>query len=172
MRSARTVSNVIRITLGWSAAAAASAGNRKKRQRMQARRIREKGVCIVADSLFGTKAWSRRSENDFPPDLHSARAALRKERVAGGDIRRLREVREVSCRVVRRIELLRRDRGAARDGIEVRMVQQVEDLKAGLEAYPFRDLGCLYEVKIPLLEFGSAERVAAASPDGVGGRNR
>src|SRR6266699_3790410 len=62
MRSARTVSKVIRITLGLSAAATASAGNRTKRQSMQARRINEKGVCIVADSFFGTKARSRRSE--------------------------------------------------------------------------------------------------------------
>src|SRR5580692_10430513 len=115
MRSARTVSNVIRITLGWSAAAAASAGNRTKRQRMQARRIREKGVCIVADSLFGTKTSSRRSENDLPPDLNSARAALRKIRVAGEDIRRGRIFGEAAAS----------DVGAARGRIEVRMVQQV-----------------------------------------------
>ena len=82
MRSARTVSNVIRITFGWSVAAAASAGNRTKRQWMQARRIKEKGVCIVADSLFGTKAWSRRSENELRPDLPSPRTALREEGVA------------------------------------------------------------------------------------------
>src|SRR6266699_5969827 len=100
MRSARTVSKVIRITLGWSVAAAASAGNRRKRQRMQARRIKEKGVCIVADSFFGTKTWSRRSENDLRPDLRSARAALRKERVASGDIRRLRVIREAGIREV------------------------------------------------------------------------
>src|SRR6266404_8551160 len=95
MRSARTVSKVIRITLGLSVAAAASAGNRRKKQRMQTRRIKGKGACIVADSFFGTKAWSRKSENDLRPDLRSARAALRKERVAGGDIRRLRVIGEV-----------------------------------------------------------------------------
>src|SRR6266478_1258270 len=89
MRSARTVSNVIRITLGGSVAAAASAGNIRNRERMQARRIKEKGVCIVSDSFFGTKAGSRRSENDLSPDLRGARSALRKERVAGSDVRRL-----------------------------------------------------------------------------------
>ena len=51
------------------------------------------------------------------------------------------------------------------------MVQQVEDLKADLEAHPFRELGGLDEVKIPLRESGSAQSVAAAGPDGVGGRN-
>src|SRR6266403_2319631 len=90
MRSARTVSSVIRITLGGSVAAAASAGNRRKRQRMQACRIKEKGACIVADSFFGTKDWSRRSENELRPNLGSACAALREERVAGSDIRGLR----------------------------------------------------------------------------------
>src|ERR1700687_3049271 len=112
MRSARTVSSVIRMTLGGSVAAAASAGNRRKRQRMQARRIKEKGACIVAESFFGTKDWSRRSENDLRPDLCSARAALRKERVASGDIRRLRGVAEASVPGV----------GGARQRIEVRMV--------------------------------------------------
>src|SRR5580692_7698644 len=160
MRSARTVSNVIRITLGWSVAAATSAGNRTKRQRMQARRIKEKGVSIVA-APFSEPKPGRRSENDLPSDLRGARAALRKVRVAGGDIRRLREVGEATIR----------DVDTARDRIEVRMVQQVEDLKADLEARPFRDLGGLVEVKIPLLETGSAERIAAAGPDGVGGRN-
>jgi hypothetical protein len=48
------VSNVIRIMLGRSVAAAASAGNRTKMQRIMARRINEKGVCIVADSFLGT----------------------------------------------------------------------------------------------------------------------
>src|SRR5882762_8127347 len=98
MRSDRTVSSVIRIMLGGSVAAAASAGNRRKRQRMQARRIKEKGVCIVADSLFGTKAWSRRSENDLRPDLPSPRAALGEEGVARGDIRRLRVRGEAGLR--------------------------------------------------------------------------
>src|SRR5580700_3018372 len=51
------------------------------------------------------------------------------------------------------------------------MVQQVEDLKADLEAHPFRDLGGLVEVKIPLPESGSAESVATAGPDGIGVRN-
>src|SRR5438132_6218122 len=91
MRSARTVSNVIRITFGWSVAAAASAGNRTKRQRMQARRIKEKGVCIVADSLFGTKAWSRRSENELHPELHGSRSTLGEERVARRNVRCLRD---------------------------------------------------------------------------------
>src|SRR6266705_124452 len=51
------------------------------------------------------------------------------------------------------------------------IVQQVEDLKADLEARLFRDLGGLDEVKIPLSESRSAESVAAAGPDGVEGRN-
>src|SRR5438105_15211829 len=112
MRSARTVSNVIRITFGWSVAAAASAGNTTKRQRMQARRIKEKGVCIVADSLFGTKACSQRSENDLRPDLPSPRAALRKERVAGGDVWRLRVRGEAGVREV--VYLFLRNRGPSR----------------------------------------------------------
>src|SRR5437870_10455164 len=99
MRSARTVSNVIRITLGLFVAAAASAGNRTKRQRMQARRIKEKGVCIVADSLFGTKAWSRRSENELHPELHGTRAAGGEERVAGRDVRRLGKGAERTARI-------------------------------------------------------------------------
>src|SRR5580700_3271243 len=170
MRSARTVSSVIKITLGWSVAAAASAGNSTRRPRIEARRLEEKGVSILADSLFGTKAWKRRSENDLCSDLRSARVALRKERVAGGDIRRLRVSGEVRVRAVGG-NLARRDRGAARDRIEVSMVQQVEDLKADLEAHPFRDLGGLVKVKIPLPESGAAESVAAAGPDGVGSRN-
>src|SRR6266513_3259078 len=115
MRSARTVSKVIKITLGWSVAAAASAGNRRKRQRMQARRIKEKGVCIVADSLFGTKSWSRRSrrsENDLRPDLPSPRAALREEGVARGDVWRLRERGEAGVREV--VYLFLRNRGPSR----------------------------------------------------------
>src|SRR6266446_180149 len=112
MRSARTVSNVIRITLGGSVAAAASAGNRRNRERMQARRIKEKGVCIVADSLFGTKAWSRRSENDLGPDLPSPRAALREEGVARGDVWRLRVRGEAGVREV--VNLALRDRGSSR----------------------------------------------------------
>src|SRR5258708_32396363 len=60
MRSGRTVSSVIRMTLGRSVAAAASAGDKSKRQRMMARRINEKGACIVADSFFGTKTGGRR----------------------------------------------------------------------------------------------------------------
>src|SRR6266851_3910870 len=111
MRSARTVSNVMRITLGRSAAAA-SAGNRTNRQRMQARRIIEKGVCIVADSLFGTKVWSRRSENDLGPDLPSPRATLGKERVARGDGGRLRVRGEAGVREV--VNLALRDRGPRR----------------------------------------------------------
>src|SRR5437763_11765457 len=109
MRSARTVSNVIRITLGWSAAAAASAGNRTKRQRMQARRINEKGVCIVADSFFGTKARSRRSENDLGPDLPSPRAALGEEGVARGDVWRLRVRGEAGVREAVYLFLRNRD---------------------------------------------------------------
>src|SRR5215831_2994903 len=159
MRSARTVSSVIRMTLGRSVAAAASARNKTKRQRIEARRIKEKGVCIVADSFFGTKTWSRRSEHDLRPDLCGACAALRKERVAGSDIRRLAEFGEATARGL----------GAAREIIEVRMVQQVEDLKADLEADPFRDLGGRGIIKIKLREFGSAQTVAAAGPDGVGG---
>src|SRR5580693_2619919 len=141
MRSARTVSSVIRITLGWSVAAAASAGNRTKRKRIEARRIKEKGVSIVADSFFGTKDWSRisedrrRSENELRSDLRSARPALGKERVARGDIRRLRVSGEVRFRA-EGINLDLRHRGAAGGRIEVRMVQQVEDLKADLDTHP------------------------------------
>src|SRR6266446_3832145 len=112
MRSARTVSRVIRITLGWFVAAAASAGNRTRRQRMQARRIKEKGACIVADSFFGTKGWSRRSENDLRPDLASPRAALREEGVARGDVWRLRVRGEAGVREV--VNLALRDRGSSR----------------------------------------------------------
>src|SRR5260370_6700923 len=112
MRSARTVSRVMRITLGWPVAAAASAGNRTKKQSMQARRIKEKGACIVADSLFGTKDWSRRSENDFRPDLPSARAALGEEGVARGDVGRLRVRREAGFREGG--NLARRNRGPSR----------------------------------------------------------
>src|SRR5437867_5697868 len=112
MRSARTVSNVIRITFGWSVAAAASAGNRTKRQWMQARRIKEKGVCIVADSLFGTKSWNRRSENELRPDLPSPRTTLGKEGVARGNVRRLRVRGEAGVREV--VDLLLRNRGPSR----------------------------------------------------------
>src|SRR5258708_1067844 len=100
MRSARTVSSVIRMTLGRSVAAAASAGDKSKRQRMMARRINEKGACIVADSFFGTKTGGRRcrrSENDLRPKLGSARAALGKVWVSGGDIRRLPERGEATA---------------------------------------------------------------------------
>src|SRR5258708_7937866 len=49
------------------------------------------------------------------------------------------------------------------------MVEQVEDLKANLEAYSFRELGSFVDVKVPLPELGSAQAVAAAGPDGAGG---
>src|SRR5882672_2512425 len=123
MRSARTVSNVIRITLGGSVAAAASAGNRTKRQRMQARRIKEKGACIVADSFFGTKTRSRRSEKDLRSNLGSAGTALRKVWVSGGDVRRL---------PVRREAIISESGAGGRRRLEVRMVQQVKDLEADL----------------------------------------
>src|SRR5579863_534048 len=67
MRSARTVSSVMRTTLGWSVAAAASAGRKRKRQRMMARRINEKGACIVADSFFGTKTRAEDQKMTFAP---------------------------------------------------------------------------------------------------------
>src|SRR5437773_75467 len=51
------------------------------------------------------------------------------------------------------------------------MVQQVEDLEADLEADPFRDLGGLVQVEIPLDDMRTAEGVAAAGPDGSVGRN-
>src|SRR5215471_2613247 len=160
MRSARTVSSVIRMTLGRSVATVDSAGNKTNRQRIEARRIKERGVSIVADSFLGTKTWSRRSENELRSDLPGAGAALRKKRVAGSDIRRLPVRGEARARGLR----------ADREIIEVRMVQQVGDLKAELEAQLFRDLGGLDDVKIPLCEFGSAHTVAAAGPDGVRGR--
>src|ERR1700747_1684239 len=89
MRSARMVSSVMTMTLGGSVAAAASAGGKTRRQRMMARRINKKGACIVADSFFGTKTGSRRSEDDLCSDLRGTCAALRKIRVSGGDVRRL-----------------------------------------------------------------------------------
>ena len=85
---------------------------------------------------------------------------MRKERVAGGDIRRLPVRGEASAWEV--VNPALRDRGAARNRIEIRMVQQVGDLKAELEAHPFRDLGGLDDIKIPLREFGSSQTVAAA----------
>ena len=103
----------------------------------------------------------RRSENDLRPYLPGARAALRQERVTGSDIRRLPVGGEATARGL----------GAGRERIEVRMVQQVGDLEAELEANLFRDLGGLDEVKVPLREFGAAGNVAAASPDGIGGRS-
>src|SRR5256885_2112257 len=169
MRSARTVSRVIRMMLGLSVAAAASAGNRTTRQRMEARRIKGKGICSLADSLFGTKRWSRRLENDFRSNLRGTRAALRKERVAGGYVRCLRVVGEACVWEV--VEPTLVNCGAARERIEVRMVQQVENLEAELEAHPFRDLGSLVEVQVPLLESGSTERIPAARPNSVWGRN-
>src|SRR6266576_5256284 len=51
------------------------------------------------------------------------------------------------------------------------MVQQVEDLKANLEADPFRDLGGLVQVEIPLDDMRTAECVAAAGTNGAVGRN-
>src|SRR5690242_1038528 len=169
MRSARTVSNVIRIMLGGSVAAAASAGNRTKRQRIQARRIREKGVCIVADSLFGTKALSRRSENELRPELHSPRATGRKERIARGDVWRLRVRREAGVREV--VYLFLRNRDPSRYRIKIRMVQQVESLKADLQAHPLCNLGGFVEVSIPLDEMGTAKGVAATGTNGSIGRN-
>src|SRR5260370_32604959 len=53
------------------------------------------------------------------------------------------------------------------------MVQEIEDLKADLEADPFRDLGGLVQVEIPLEEMRTAEGVAAAGTDGsVGGNGK
>src|SRR6266850_3794487 len=169
IRSARTVSNVIRITLGWSVAAAASAGNRTRKHRMQARRIKEKGACIVADSFFGTKALSRRSENDLRPDLPSPRAALGEEGVARGDVWRLRVRGEAGVREV--VDLALRNCGPRRYRVEIRMVQEIEDLKANLEADPFRDFGGLVQVEIPLNDMRAAESVAAAGTDGSVGWN-
>src|SRR5260370_2784899 len=51
------------------------------------------------------------------------------------------------------------------------MVQEIEDLKADLEADPFRDLGGLVQVEIPLDDMRTAEGVAAAGPDGSVGWN-
>src|SRR6267154_5120711 len=159
------------MTLGCLAAAA-NTGKTAENHRIRMRMRRIKGRSLHCSRLlFWNKVSSRRSENDLGSDLRSARAALREERVAGGDIGRLRVFGEVRLRAeVGNLAL--RDRAAARKRIEVRMVQQVEDLKADLEAHPFGDLGSLDEVKIPLPEVGSAESVAAAGADGVVGRNR
>src|SRR6266550_6131038 len=51
------------------------------------------------------------------------------------------------------------------------MVQEIEDLEADLEADPFRDLGGLVQVEIPLDDMRTAEGVAAAGTDGSVGRN-
>src|SRR5260370_42124282 len=51
------------------------------------------------------------------------------------------------------------------------MVQEIEDLKADLEADPFRDLGGLVQVEIPLDDMRTAEGVAAAGTDGSVGWN-
>src|SRR6266436_7228723 len=51
------------------------------------------------------------------------------------------------------------------------MVQEIEDLEADLEADPFRDLGSLVQVEIPLDDMRTAEGVAAAGTDGSVGWN-
>src|SRR5262249_16951084 len=51
------------------------------------------------------------------------------------------------------------------------MVQEIEDLKANLEADPFRDLRGLVQVEIPLDDMRTAESVAAAGTDGSVGWN-
>src|SRR5207244_10669542 len=51
------------------------------------------------------------------------------------------------------------------------MVQEIEDLKAKLEADPFRDLCGLVQVEIPLDYMRTAEGVAAAGTDGSVGWN-
>ena len=51
------------------------------------------------------------------------------------------------------------------------MVQEIEDLKAELEADPFRDLCGLVQVEIPLDYMRTAEGVAAAGTDGSVGWN-
>src|ERR1041385_1630847 len=136
MRSARTVSSVIRMTFGLLgglsaglSAAAVNEGNRAKKQRFRIKMrrvgINEKGVCSVANSPFENQSWSQRSEHELHANLSSARPALRKERVATRDIRCLRIVREAGVREV--VEPALRNGRAARQRIEVRMIQQVED---------------------------------------------
>src|SRR5260370_40578786 len=137
----------MRITLGWFVAVA-GAGKRTKRQRMQARRIKEKGAWIVADSLFGTKARSRRSENELHPELHSPRATRRKERVARGNVRRLRDLSKGTTRtckvngrtpskwLARWRKFIAAERRARRERIEIRVIEHVEDLPAELDAQP------------------------------------
>ena len=117
------------------------------------------------------KIGRRRSKHDLGPNLRRAGSALRKERVPGGDIWSLREVGEIDLSRDGVRKLARRERGAARQRIEVRMIQQIEDLKANLEAQPFRELGGFVEVKIPLPESGTAESIAATGSDRVGDRN-
>src|SRR5208283_2444992 len=102
--SARTVSRVIRITLGRPAPEPPRA-RAKKRSRPATRRIKEKGVCIVADSFFETKAQRGGSENELHADLHRPRAALGEERVARRDVRSLSNGRERTCIRARRHEV-------------------------------------------------------------------
>src|SRR5262249_19239699 len=87
-----------------------------------------KGVCSLADSFFGAKVWSRRSENELCPDLRGARSTLRKKWVARGDIGRLRVRGEAGIREV--IYLGLRNRNASRERVEIGVVQKVEDLEA------------------------------------------
>src|SRR6266849_5063392 len=51
------------------------------------------------------------------------------------------------------------------------MVQEIEYLKADLEADPFRDLCGLVQVEIPLDDMRTAESVAATGTDGSAGWN-
>src|SRR5213083_820980 len=51
------------------------------------------------------------------------------------------------------------------------MVQQIKDLKADLEAHPFRDLCGLVQVEVPLDDMRAAEGVATAGTDGTVRRN-
>src|SRR5229473_157227 len=163
MRSARTVSNVIRITFGGLAAAANDGRTAKThRFRMRMRRIKEKGACIVAGSLFGTKTRSRGSENELHTELHGPRAALGKERVAGRDVRRLGKLAERTARI----------RATGRQRVEVRVVQHIKDLPPELETQPLVYFRNFHEVCIPLDKVGPPEGVATASTDSAVGRFR
>src|SRR5271168_1785947 len=67
MRSARNVSRVMRITLGLAAPVPPSA-SAKKRARPRSCRIKEKGVCIVADSFFrDSKPGCAAQKRSFTP---------------------------------------------------------------------------------------------------------
>ena len=55
---------------------------------------------------------------------------------------------------------------------KVRMIQEIEELRPELQADVLMNLKCLVDGKIPLLEAGSAEGVAAQIAEGRIGRRQ